>query len=530
MAIEIFILSGSRRGQRLTLDAQRFRAGCDPECEVRFDPQLEPAASERAAVFRLHGDGWYVHRIGGGEILLNHNPVRKPARLRSGDIVRMSESGPDFSFTIVGRTGTTLPWTALPAAPPAAPVLPFQSPAPAANFPVVPPGANATFPVFPAAVTPAASPTGVTLAPSSVTTPAALPAVASWTGWPVIYTVAGVAICACCFLLAKFLFAPPPFVGPGPAASVVPPPVPSSVVSTTSPSAPLPIISPPVTSPPPPGTSAIAAPAAATSAITASTPTPPLPTTPDWPALAEQLKGGVLMVQVSLDTGQTWPLATCWAVGDDAVLTTAAAACDLAKFRQEKFRIWVVDPSSGTKYEVQTIRVPADYQMYAERPVERQFYDIGLLEVRGRLPKKLSLASGKELEELEDGLPLAGFGFSLKAAKITKFDRYEPGLTLTRVFLIKSPPPHAADGPKLLDVTGSFPENVLGSPLIDAQGKIVAIYSKVAPSQDASGMKDLHFAVVASARSIGAWLQDRDAKTWTTLSSPEGSSESAPRP
>ena len=104
---------------------------------------------------------------------------------------------------------------------------------------------------------------------------------------------------------------------------------------------------------------------------------------------------------------------------------------------------------------------------------------------------------------MEDGLPLAGFGFSLKAAKITKFDRYEPGLTLTRVFLIKSPPPHAADGPKLLDVTGSFPENVLGSPLIDAQGKIVAIYSKVARVQDASGMKDLHFAVVAGARLIG---------------------------
>ena len=236
------------------------------------------------------------------------------------------------------------------------------------------------------------------------------------------------------------------------------------------------------------------------------------------------------MIQVSIDTGQTWPLATCCAVGDDTVLTTAGAACELAKFREQKFRLWVVDPGSGTKFEVQAIRVPADYQINAERPNERQFYDIGLLEVRGKLPKKLPLASGKELEELEDGLPLTNFGFSLKAAKITKFDRYEPGLTRGRVSLIKSPPPHAADGPKSLEVAGSFPENVHGSPLIDEQGKIVAIYSKAAPPADVDGMKDLHFAVVASAKLIGAWLQDRDAKTWTILSSPEGSSESPPRP
>ena len=261
MAIEIFILSGSRRGQRLTLDAQQFRAGCDPECEVRFDPQLEPAASERAAVFRLHGDGWYVHPDWGRRNLAEPQPGPEtcPTAFRGhrADV----GIGAGFFLHNRGSDGHHIAVDSPARGSAGCPVLPFQSPAPAANFPVVPPGANATFPVFPAAVTPAASPTGVTLAPSSVTTPAALPAVASWTGWPVIYTVAGVAICGtCCFLLAKFLFAPPPFVGPGPAASVVPPPVPSSVVSTTSPSAPLPIISPPVTSPPPPGTSAIAAP------------------------------------------------------------------------------------------------------------------------------------------------------------------------------------------------------------------------------------------------------------------------------
>ena len=157
MAIEIFILSGSRRGQRLTLDTQQFRAGPDPDCEVRFDPQSDPAAHDRAALFRLHDDGWYVQRIGNGEILLNHDPVRKRVRLRSGDVVRMSESGPDFSFTIMARTGANLPQTALPAAPlpfPEAPVFLPQSPAPVADSFVVPPGAEAAFPPAQAAVAP----------------------------------------------------------------------------------------------------------------------------------------------------------------------------------------------------------------------------------------------------------------------------------------------------------------------------------------------------------------------------------------
>jgi len=178
---------------------------------------IGPAARDRAALFRLHGDGWYVQRIGNGEILLNHEPVRKPVRLRSGDIVRMSESGPDFSFTIVTRTGAALPWAAQPAAPvpaPAAPAYLAQSPAPAADSFVMPPGAEAALPPVPAALASvlpeeavmlAPSPAAVTLAPSPPAAPAALPAAAPGTGWSILYIVAGVAICAGCFVLAKFL-------------------------------------------------------------------------------------------------------------------------------------------------------------------------------------------------------------------------------------------------------------------------------------------------------------------------------------
>ena len=210
------------------------------------------------------------------------------------------------------------------------------------------------------------------------------------------------------------------------------------------------------------------------------------------------------MIQVSLYTGHTWPLATCCAVADDTVLTTADAACDAAMFRKEKLAIHVVDPSSGTKFEVRAVRVPADYQMCAERPDERRFYNLGLLEVRGKLPKKLPLASGKELGELKVGLRLASFGFSPKRELIAASEPCEPGLTPARLFLVKSPPPHAVDGPRSLDLTAAFPENALGSPLIDAQGKIVAIYSAAALPADVGGINDLHFAVVASSKLLGS--------------------------
>ena len=48
-------------------------------------------------------DGWYiVHTT--GDIIINHRAVAGPTRIRSGDVVRMSERGPDFSFSIVSST------------------------------------------------------------------------------------------------------------------------------------------------------------------------------------------------------------------------------------------------------------------------------------------------------------------------------------------------------------------------------------------------------------------------------------------
>ena len=53
-------------------------------------------------------DGWYAQPTGRGEVFINQDALAKRTRLRSGDVVRMSHQGPDFSFTIVAHATATL--------------------------------------------------------------------------------------------------------------------------------------------------------------------------------------------------------------------------------------------------------------------------------------------------------------------------------------------------------------------------------------------------------------------------------------
>ncbi len=97
--LEIRILSGARQGERLVLEATEFRVGAERHCQVYFDPRLDPAAQHRSVLLRWTNDGWLVSSIGSGEVLLNQAPIVKETRIRSGDLVRLSDRGPDFSFS-----------------------------------------------------------------------------------------------------------------------------------------------------------------------------------------------------------------------------------------------------------------------------------------------------------------------------------------------------------------------------------------------------------------------------------------------
>jgi hypothetical protein len=101
MRVNLCVLSGSRRGECIELDADEFRAGGESSCDVYFRSENDPAA--RGVCVRLYreDDGWRISPVSGRESLVNQQILDSTLPIRSGDIVRLSPDGPDFRFSVV---------------------------------------------------------------------------------------------------------------------------------------------------------------------------------------------------------------------------------------------------------------------------------------------------------------------------------------------------------------------------------------------------------------------------------------------
>jgi hypothetical protein len=254
---------------------------------------------------------------------------------------------------------------------------------------------------------------------------------------------------------------------------------------------------------------------------------PALPKDPDA-ELRAKLDGAVFLIEVEKDVGTSnnlWPFATCVAVGDNVLLTTAREAAILAKSRQEKTydKIWVTRQSTGVKEEVEAIRVAADYASLPEKTDDWIYVNLGLLTVRGKLPKAAPLASLDELEKLKLGASVACFGFSPQADMITEGDTYEPRLTRGKV--LRTTASDLPGQPRLLHVHAEFPPNLYGSPVVNLEGKLVGLYAeKEAPpsgaAADAAGPKNMHYVTLINPPAIGQALRDPDNKAWVAPAVP----------
>jgi len=114
MPVEISIISGARKGERIQLDSDSFQVGDDSACEVYFNPRKDPSVGGRRALIVFEESGWRIQNTGSGMLLVNQNVVEGPTPLRSGDIIRMSDMGPDMTFTLISGPKDTIASAAEP--------------------------------------------------------------------------------------------------------------------------------------------------------------------------------------------------------------------------------------------------------------------------------------------------------------------------------------------------------------------------------------------------------------------------------
>lgn len=468
MAVEIVILSGSRQGERLVFEGERFWAGDEPACAVFFNPALDPAARGRMLLFRHSEEGWSVEPVGAAGIMLDHDPLSAPRTIRSGQVVRMSADGPDFSFRVVAASAARQGGTGV---------------LPAAQL-----GGTGVSPVS----------TGKMPVPSApgVDSPAAVPAARQSEStilarWLLIYMLAGVGMTAAVFLIGWAIFAGR--LGNG------------TTATTTKPEVLVPAM--PIEPDPEP-----------------EKPKPPPAAAKPWEVALEPFKKAIYLLEFeqTAPDGVTmaWPFASCCAIADNVLLTTGNVGCELLRFRHKKFKIYATRPEEHIREEVTEVRIRADYIKQESDLTQRRFCDLALLMVAGRLPSVAPVATRQELAAVERGvrLELLGYPIDVKPDPITVHDEFSVKVTEGKVFRVWSLEPQIPDTPRCLDLNLKaevLPKSCFyGSAVFTREGKLVGVYNEPPEKKEVPGVENLHFITAVQPEMIKRGLTDRNAPLW----------------
>jgi hypothetical protein len=643
MAAEIRILSGTRKGERVVLDATEFRVGAETQCQVYFDPRLDPAARGRTVLLRLTSDGWIVSSIGSGEVLLNQAPIVRETHIRSGDLVRLSDRGPDFAFAfaltnqpsaVVRDAGyraadqnraapVTREGVASPAATKAAEAadhgglgdgrserklallqLPWKRFVWVGAFACALTVIVATG-IFGLRRQPVGSDNAVGIGRLEIEQVATCSVnEGSRVAFEVRVRITGMLPGRPVFVLTNnppdgatidpqtgmFTWTPTEKHGPGryqfrvrvtlqEAADVsAESEFRIDVAEVNSPLSIRPIDEKNVAAgqefvftvatddtdqPVSPREFHLADGPAwisidSTSGVVRGTPPksvdgrfevtirvcdngdPPLESQAKfgvvvhgdpWLHVKDELRESLYLIHLQLSgpSGDyAWPFATCSAIGGRTLLTSAREVLQLASFRDRGYRVLAVNPATGLKAEIRSLRVTREFAAVADAPNDWIFVNLGLVETEQELPKSVPLATPEELASLEDGLPVACIGYPHDGSKMTRFDSFELQAAVGEVYLMSSLT--CQDKlVRLVELKGKIPDNVFGSPVLNQRGAIVAVYGESAAG-DAASVPDLHYAPVLDLESLQAWLRGIDNGQWVTPPMAETNSPSREQP
>ena len=135
------------------------------------------------------------------------------------------------------------------------------------------------------------------------------------------------------------------------------------------------------------------------------------------------------------------------------------------------------------------------------------------------------MASAIELAGLESGRPLVCLAVDHAGDPLDRFQQLEPQRYQGKVFAVTSLPPQPG-GPRLLHLRGSFSDKACGSPILDEQGHLVAVYCEPAASD-----LHLHYAKLIDPQLIELAVGGANEQIWvlpqppTAEASPQESSK-----
>lgn len=107
MAIKLTVLSGSMQGHVLETNKTVIRLGANADSEIAFDVASDPEIQGQQVSFELRGDRWRLCNDSTQSLFVNQDLVRDATGLRSGDLVRLSQDGPDVLFELTLLPSTT---------------------------------------------------------------------------------------------------------------------------------------------------------------------------------------------------------------------------------------------------------------------------------------------------------------------------------------------------------------------------------------------------------------------------------------
>ncbi len=107
VAVELLILSGSRLGEWVRFTHDVISIGGGKHWDLSFDLKRDPGSKAQRARILADQFGWRLHNDGVGAWIINQDllPPNGAYPLRAGDIVRLSEFGPDLQFMILPDGG-----------------------------------------------------------------------------------------------------------------------------------------------------------------------------------------------------------------------------------------------------------------------------------------------------------------------------------------------------------------------------------------------------------------------------------------